>query len=286
MNSWMSRLLRAWAPPFRMLSIGTGMRRACAPPKKRYSGFPSLLAAARAAAMDTAKRAFAPRRSLLCVPSSRQSSASTRQMSLASQPRSAGAITVSICATACRTPLPPKRAVSPSRSSRASNRPVDAPLGTIARPTVPSFRVTSASTVGFARESSTSNPRISRIAVFCIIGSASQRFSHSMPNRRRIHAFLHEKRPANRQVIGTDCISGQDGHGHRHIAMPRWPKAYWRRIPCLRKTQNSFPRMAALPAASSWPWRCLFGGDMGKAADFQPSSPSTRFSKLWMRMIG
>ena len=34
--------------------------------------------------------------------------------------------------------------------------PVDAPLGTIARPVVPSAKCTSASTVGFPRESNTS----------------------------------------------------------------------------------------------------------------------------------
>ena len=33
MNSWKSTLLVAWAPPLRMLSIGTGKRRAPAPPR-------------------------------------------------------------------------------------------------------------------------------------------------------------------------------------------------------------------------------------------------------------
>ncbi len=40
--------------------------------------------------------------------------------------------------TALLTPLPPKRLLSPSRSSRASNSPVDAPLGAAPRPIVPS----------------------------------------------------------------------------------------------------------------------------------------------------
>ena len=58
--------------------------------------------------------------------------------------------------TALLTPLPPYRA-SPSRSSTASKAPVDAPEGTAARPSDPSSRMTSTSTVGLPRES-----RISR----------------------------------------------------------------------------------------------------------------------------
>src|SRR5690606_41112462 len=48
------------------------------------------------------------------------------------------------------------RVLSPSRSSTASLEPVDAPDGTIARPKLPSARVTSASRVGL--------PRLSRIS--------------------------------------------------------------------------------------------------------------------------
>ena len=59
--------------------------------------------------------------------------------------------------TAFETPLPRKRVLSPSRSSMASFSPVLAPEGTAARPTVPSLRMTSTSTVGLPRES-----RISR----------------------------------------------------------------------------------------------------------------------------
>src|SRR5712691_260236 len=58
--------------------------------------------------------------------------------------------------TASRTPLPPKRFLSPSRSSTASCSPVEAPLGTAARPAAPLDRVTSHSTVGL--------PRLSRIS--------------------------------------------------------------------------------------------------------------------------
>src|SRR5262245_32802269 len=59
--------------------------------------------------------------------------------------------------TACRTPLPPYRASSSSRSSTASRVPVDAPDGTMARPNAPESSHTSTSTVGLPRES-----RISR----------------------------------------------------------------------------------------------------------------------------
>src|SRR5205809_1455891 len=58
--------------------------------------------------------------------------------------------------TASSTPLPPKRFLSPSRSSTASCSPVEAPLGTAARPAAPLDKVTSHSTVGL--------PRLSRIS--------------------------------------------------------------------------------------------------------------------------
>ena len=54
--------------------------------------------------------------------------------------------------TALATPLPPQ-ASPPSRSSVASNSPVEAPDGTAARPVAPVSSVTSTSTVGFPRES-------------------------------------------------------------------------------------------------------------------------------------
>ena len=50
------------------------------------------------------------------------------------------------------------RLLSPSRSSRASNSPVEAPLGAAPRPMVPSASQTSASTVGLPRESMISRP--------------------------------------------------------------------------------------------------------------------------------
>src|SRR5579862_4931230 len=61
--------------------------------------------------------------------------------------------------TALRTPLPPYRALSPSRFSTASCAPVDAPDGTIASSTAPKLVATDTATVGLPRESSTSRAR-------------------------------------------------------------------------------------------------------------------------------
>ena len=69
MNSWVSTVLVAWAPPFRMFIMGTGRRLPFTPPRKRYRGMSSEAAAARQAAMDTARMAFAPRLDLSLVPS-------------------------------------------------------------------------------------------------------------------------------------------------------------------------------------------------------------------------
>src|SRR2546428_12227011 len=67
--------------------------------------------------------------------------------------------------TASRTPLPPNRLWSPSRSSTASCSPVDAPLGTAARPAAPLDRVTSASSVGLPRLSRISRARTAMIVL-------------------------------------------------------------------------------------------------------------------------
>ena len=69
-------------------------------------------------------------------------------------PVTAAAISPSTFATARVTPLPCQRS-PPSRSSVASNSPVEAPEGTAARPLAPELSPTSTSTVGF--------PRLSRI---------------------------------------------------------------------------------------------------------------------------
>ena len=77
MNSCVSTVLVACAPPFRMFIIGTGRRLPFMPPRKRYSGISSEAAAARQAAMDTARMAFAPRLDLSLVPSALIMAAST-----------------------------------------------------------------------------------------------------------------------------------------------------------------------------------------------------------------
>src|ERR1700732_5608899 len=63
------------------------------------------------------------------------------------------AISVLAFAPAFKTPLPRYRDLSPSRNSSAACSPVEAPDGTAARPMAPDVSVTSASTVGFPRES-------------------------------------------------------------------------------------------------------------------------------------
>ena len=121
-------------------------------------------AAARAAAIDTARIALAPRWRLLGVASRSSIVRSMSSCSRASKPLSAPAIGPLMLETAVRTPLPRKRSRSPSRSSTASWAPVDAPEGTAARPRTPVSRRTSASTVGLPLESRISRPFTSTIA--------------------------------------------------------------------------------------------------------------------------
>src|SRR5947207_2319130 len=90
---------------------------------------------------------------------------STLTWSTASLPMSSGRMVWLTLRTALRTPFPPYRDASPSRSSTASWAPVDAPDGTMADPTAPPSRNTSTSTVGFPRESSTSRAATSSISV-------------------------------------------------------------------------------------------------------------------------
>src|SRR4051812_1367826 len=96
--------------------------------------------------------ALAPRRPLLGVPSRSMSARSSASCSVACRPVTADAISPLTLPTAFVTPLPPY-ASPPSRSSVASNSPVEAPDGTAARPEAPERSVTSTSTVGFPRES-------------------------------------------------------------------------------------------------------------------------------------
>ena len=110
-------------------------------------------AAARAAAREQPSTAFAPSLLLFAVPSRSMRRSSIARWSEGSLPSSDAAISPFTFSTARRTPLPRYELGSPSRSSTASNRPVDAPEGTAARPRDPEARTTSTSTVGFPRES-------------------------------------------------------------------------------------------------------------------------------------
>ena len=155
MNSWKSTLLSACAPPFRTFSIGTGRSaRVDAAEVAVERQVPRRRAAARATAMRDAEDCVGAELVLVrrCR-RARSSFASTAPWSSASRPTTAGAMSSLTLPTALATPLPPKRFLSPSRSSRASRVPVDAPDGTPARPKERSSSWTSTSTVGLPRES-------------------------------------------------------------------------------------------------------------------------------------
>ena len=97
---------------------------------------------------------MAPSRDLFGVPSSEISIRSSDDWLAASWPRTAVAISPLTLSTARVTPLP-IQSEPPSRSSVASNSPVEAPDGTAARPHAPERTLSSTSTVGL--------PRLSRI---------------------------------------------------------------------------------------------------------------------------
>ena len=106
MNSWMSTLLSACAPPLMMFIIGTGMTFGPGPPSSRYRPCPAARAVACAVASDTASVAFAPSRDFVSVPSSSISRRSSPAWSRASRPSSAERISPFALATAFSTPLP------------------------------------------------------------------------------------------------------------------------------------------------------------------------------------
>ena len=156
MNSWISTVLSAWEPPFKMFIIGVGSTLPFTPPRYWKSGRPTDSAAALATAIDTPRIAFAPSLPLFGVPSSSMRVLSRPTWSKASHPRIFSAMISFTFSTAFRVPLPRYLDLSPSRSSTASCTPVDAPDGTIALPMEPSSSSTSTSTVGFPLESRTS----------------------------------------------------------------------------------------------------------------------------------
>ena len=181
MNSWMS--VESWAclPPLRMLSMGTGS--VTPAPRCRYRGTPLDAAAAWATASDTPSTALAPMEDLSGVPSASRSRWSTVAWSWAERPDTARASRRFTFSTAVRTPTPPKREASPSRSSTASYWPVLAPEGTAARPRAPSDRRTSTSTVGLPRESRISRARTSTIDAVML--SPARRLPRPTPSQPR-----------------------------------------------------------------------------------------------------
>ncbi len=108
------------SPSVMTFIMGRGSTRAVVPPTYRQSGRPTAAAPALAQARLTPRKALAPRRLLLSVPSSSHSARSIAIWLSASRPRRASAISPLTADTAFRTPLPPKRVLSPSRSSTTS----------------------------------------------------------------------------------------------------------------------------------------------------------------------
>ena len=93
MNSWKSREFGACTPPLSTLKQGHGSRAGTpAGASDRHSGTPALIAAARAAAIDTPTTAFAPSRTFVAVPSNSTRAASTAARSANPRPTSAAAI--------------------------------------------------------------------------------------------------------------------------------------------------------------------------------------------------
>src|SRR2546423_14519376 len=167
-------------------------------------------------------------------------------------PSRRGAMTSLTFFTASSTPFPPKRFGSPSRSSTASCSPVEAPLGTAARPAAPLDNVTSASMVGLPRLSRISRAWTAMIVLMMAptlaVGSVrvNARFQ---PNDRGTDAVAQLLASLHRQVDGRDGIAdldadrpgpqektplGHDGEGvahvHRHDRDPRRDREAERRV--------------------------------------------------------
>jgi hypothetical protein len=121
--------------------------------------------------------AFAPSFDLVFVPSRAIMVLSMETWSHASKPTRAGAILDFTFATALRTPFPEYLFLSPSRSSMASNSPVEAPEGTAARPKAPEASLTSTYTVGLPRESMISRAVMKAMDVFIEVSREWERRS-------------------------------------------------------------------------------------------------------------
>src|SRR5215211_2373773 len=139
--------------------------------------------------------------------------------------------------TALWTPLPPKRS-PPSRSSTASNWPVEAPEGTIARPKPPSSRWTSHSRVGLPRESRTSRATTSSMVAMGKPSCAAERTAASASISSRpiatrelrgdFRARLAAVGRADYRYAGTPQTASQEGAIMTDPAPRPRPVARWR----------------------------------------------------------
>src|SRR3989441_3390291 len=123
--------------------------------------------------------------------------------------------------TASSTPLPPNRFWSPSRSSTASCSPVEAPLGTAARPAAPLDSVTSASMVGLPRLSRISRARTEMIVLMMARTLAVDAFgvnARLQGEDRRMRPVAQLTAPLDRHPRRRDRLA------HHHPAPPRAPE--------------------------------------------------------------
>src|SRR5665213_653611 len=169
-------------------------------------------AAACATASETPRIALAPRRDLSRVPSRAINVASIAAWSVTSIPMTLSAISFSTFQTAFWTPLPPYRETSPSRSSRASCLPVEAPDGTIAVP-LPDSVYAVTEIVGFPRESNTSSAEspvsrtTTRKSKWCarealLLGPGGDRYGPQAQMRMNAEAVVEQKRGVGGRVAG------------------------------------------------------------------------------------
>ena len=150
--------------------------------------------------------------------------------SAASRPRARSASSPFTFATACETPLP-AHAPPPSRSSTASCTPVDAPDGTIARPSAPDSRRTSTSTVGLPRESRTCRaPNVGdrhalllcAVVVRVLLVERERRPILAVGGRERLRRFHARAEPLRRSAqleLRVDVELARDVHRREeHVA--------------------------------------------------------------------
>src|SRR5437879_9364519 len=138
-------------------------------------------------------------------------------------PSSRGPMTSFTFFTASSTPLPPNRFWSPSRSSTASCSPVDAPLGTAARPAAPLDRVTSASMVGLPRLSRISRARTAMIVLMMartLAGDALGVHARLEGDDRGMHPVAQLSAPLQRHPRRRDRIADHDPDRPRSQEQP------------------------------------------------------------------